>query len=523
MFTITVGNTFLKEYNRRNQSDYSPKEFFEDEFFRIFFDHPKYLWWVQNSEFTQGLSSDKNNLLIFNEKLKNPQNKTLLLNTEEEVTNIEKQLLSNKDVRSFKKTKGKNGTSFKVYYFLDKKERQTCLTKFTSKINKGARDMSVIIGSPASEENEFATTSGMVTDLDTKLSLNDVYLSWIGGALIVGVSGGVGILFDDPEICYETFEGWKVYRKYLNDPVLERLRPNQIHSWNGQWLTFKLGRDYRSDFNFDSLKGKEIFKITSEKIEIETVPWTKLFFSLSNRFPNGEKLGNIFSLGQTNKTFGFFPFYLKSARRLVDIYQKLFTEESYALNTTQFESLFGKHIKRACELGAIGLQALEPKNLTKYFGKDSNLRLKEPNYSRKKNESDEDFSQRFNNLKEKDNLNLITFQTYKTWLIAMISKNKEELLEYTTNIAKALVKYREGARKLDRKNLLEKQLFATTKKRDFLTALNAIVTDSTVKDEIIQQVKELRDRAFLMNDEDFSYLALLLKFDYAYQERFSNN
>lgn len=96
----------------------------------------------------------------------------------------------------------------------------------------------------------------------------------------------------------------------MNDPVLERLRPNQIHSWNGQWLAYKLGRYYSPDFNFDTLKGEGIFKVGDDKIEIETVPWTKLFFSFSKRFPGGEKLGNVFSLGQTNKTFGFFPFYL---------------------------------------------------------------------------------------------------------------------------------------------------------------------------------------------------------------------
>lgn len=467
MFTITVGNTFLKEYNRRNRTQYSPKEFYEEVFFEIFFNHPKYLWWVQNSPYVQGISKKKP--------------------------------------------------------FFEANERAEKLEQVQEKIESGERDASFVIGYSASEVKSFATTSGLVTDLEIKISDDDVYLSWIGGALILGLEGGVGVLFDDPEICYETFEGWKVYRKYLNDPVLDRLRPNQIHTWNGQWLTYKLGREFRPDFNFDTLKSEGVFKVDTDKIEVETIPWTRMFFSLSNRFPNEEKLGNIFSLGQTNKTFGFYPFYFKSARKLVEIYQKLFSEESYAMNKHEFESLFGKHIKRSCELGAIGLQALEPKNLSKYFGKDSNLKLREPNYSRKKSESDEDYRERQQKLKEKDNLNLITFQTYKTWLIAMITKNKEELLDYTSDIAKALVKYREGARGTERKNLLEKKLFATTKKRDFLKALNDIVTDSSVEKDIIEQMKELRDRVFLMNDEDFSYLALLLKFDYAYQERISNN
>lgn len=522
MFTVTVGNTFLKEYNRKNEVDYSPKEFFDKVFWKTFFDYPKYLWWVQNSPFTQGISSDSKNRLGIYNNLKDEDGNTAKFK-ENQIESIEQNLNDDSNVLSFKKTKKKDEFTFKILYFLDNKRREKCLMDFHKNILKGVRDASIAIGRPASEAKEFATTSGLVTDIELDMSSEEVYLSWLGGALILGLEGGVGVLFDDPEICYETFEGWKVYRKYLNDPILERLRPNQIHTWNGQWLTYKLGREFRPDFNFDALKSEGVFKVDTDKIELETVPWTRLFFSLSNRFPHAEKLGNVFSLGQTNKTFGFFPFYLKSARRLVDIYQKLFTEESYVLNKNEFESLFGKHIKRSCELGAIGLQALEPNNLTKYFGKDSNLNLKKPNFSRKKDENDEEYEKRYDKLKEKDNLNLITFQTYKTWLIAMITKNKEELLDYTTNIAKALVKYREGARGNERKNLLEKQLFATTKKRDFFKALNDIVTDSSVEHNIIEQMKELRDRAFLMNDEDFSYLALLLKFDYAYQERLSNN
>ena len=520
MFTITVGSTFLKEYNKRNTTRYSPKEFYEKVFFEKFFNHPKYLWWVQNSEFTQGLSTN-NNKLTYNTKYKDVSGESVF-NCKDKILSVEDYLNKDKNVVSFKKTKNKRGFSYKVYYYLNEAKAGDCLNRFTNKINEGARDMSVIIGAPAAEGNEFATTSGMVTDLNSNLTINDAYLSWIGGALILGLKGGVGVLFDDPEICYETFEGWKVYRKYLNDPILDRLRSNQIHTWNGQWLTYKLGREFRSDFNFDTLKSEGVFKVDTDKIEVETIPWTRMFFSLSNRFPNEEKLGNVFSLGQTNKTFGFYPFYLKSARKLVEIYQKLFSEESYAINKQEFESLFGKHIKRSCELGAIGLQALEPKNLSKYFGKDSNLKLREPRYSRKKNEGDKDYQERLKKLKEKDNQNLITFQTYKTWLIAMITKNKEELLDYTSGIAKALVKYREGARGNERKNLLEKQLFATSRKRDFLKALNDIVSDSSVEKDIIEQMKELRNRAFLMNDEDFSYLSLLLKFDYAYQERISN-
>ncbi len=467
MFTTTIGRTFLTEYNRRENKNLTAEEFYDEVFFPLFFDHPKYLMWAQNSPFVQGISKKKP--------------------------------------------------------FFEHNERVEKLAQFHEKVARGERDASIAIGYPASEVKEFATTSGLVTDLEVPMDEEEVYHSWIGGALTIGVAGGYAILFNDPEITYATFEGWKLYRSFLNDDSLSLLRPNQVTTWNGQWLTYRFGKRYREDVDFRTLESQGAFSIDKDKIEVNTVEWSKLFFSLSYQFPERVQTGYVFSLGQTNKTLGFFPFYFKSGRTLVEIYQKLFSKESYEVNKNDFEALFGKHIKRACELGAIGLQALEPKNLSKYFADASNLNLKAPDLSMKKNESEEDYAERKTKLEGKDKENIITFQTYKTWLIAMITKNKEEMLDYTSGIAKALLKYREGARKNDRKNLLEKQLFASSKKRDFLKALNEIVSDSSVETEIIEQIKELRDRAFLMSEEDFTYLALLLKFDYAYQERIANN
>ncbi len=465
MFTSTVGKTFLKEYNLRNGKDYSAREFFDEVLFKIFFDHKKYLMWAQNSPFVQGISK------------KRP--------------------------------------------FFEPEERLENLNQFHQKVERGERDASIAIGYPASEVKEYATTSGLVTDIEFPLSEEEVYFSWIGGTLALGVSGGYALLFDDPETTYETFEGWKIYRKYLNDPVLDKLRPNQITTWNGQWLTYRYGKRFRDDFDFNELVSRDIFSISEDKIEANTVDWSRLFFSLSNNFPSENLLAYVFALGQTNKTLGFIPFQLKNGRRIHEVYQQLFGEENYRTNQSDFEALYGKHIKRACELGNIGLQALEPKNLAKYFANDSNLKLAKPTLKQKRGEAEEDYQKRKADILKKDEENVITYRTYKTWLTAMISKNKTEISDYTREVAAALVKYREGARKRDRTNLLEKKLFATKRKTEFLEALIEIVKDDSVDLEIVEKIKGLRDRVHFMSQEDFAYFVLLLKFDYAYQERIS--
>lgn len=463
MYTTVVGKTLLKEYNRIQQTDLSPREFFDTQIFPILFDHEKYLMWIQNSPFVQGLGKKKP--------------------------------------------------------FFTQIERKEKLDEFHEKIQRGERDASIAIGFPAAQTKEFATTSGLVSDISLSVNHEEIYASWIGGALSAGVAGGYVLLFNDPQVNYTIYEGWHHYRRYLNDDTLrDRLAPNKLHTWNGQWLTYRYGKNYSDDFDFNSLKREGMFSLKDSEMQIKTISWSKLFFSLSNQFPNKKLMTYVFAMGQTNKTIGFIPFQLSKGRYLKDIYQKLFGKDNFIRHTSSFEDLFGLHIKRACELGSIGIQALEPENLRKYFGSDSTLKLTKPTITPKAKESHEDFEERKSKLLMQDERTLITFYTYKTWLIAMLSKNKTEISDYTQDIAKALVKYREGARKMDRKNLLEK-MFESKQKNTFLEALIKIVSDKEVEIEIVEKMKELRDRIHLMNREEFGYFVLLLKFDYEYEQR----
>lgn len=466
MYTTTVGKTFLKEYNRRNEQEYSAREFFDEVLFKTIFDHKRYLMWVQNSPFVQGIGKKKP--------------------------------------------------------FFSSDERESKLSLLHEKIGRGDRDASIAIGFPASEAKEYATTSGLVTDLTIPSEDQEIYYSWIGSALSLGVAGGYAILFDDPEITYTIFEGWTVYRKYLEDPALnQKLRSNQLTTWNGQWLAYRYNEFFNPRFRFQDLSRKEIFSISESKIEVNTVNWSKLFFSLSTHFPAESIIAYVFALGQTNKTIGFIPFQFQTGQLLHEVYQKLFGEDEYKVNKQDFETLYGRHIKRACELGNIGLQALEPQNLRKYFADSANLKLVKPNLDKKGNETDATYEERKANLLNKDHSNITTYRTYKTWLTAMISKNKTEISDYTQEIAAALVKYRDGGRKNDRKNLLETQLFAKKSKSAFLEALIEVISNPEVEIEIVEKIKTLRDRIHFMSREDFTYFILLLKFDYAYQERIS--
>src|SRR5690606_4582162 len=114
----------------------------------------------------------------------------------------------------------------------------------------------------------------------------------------IGVAGGYTLLINDAEILWQTYLGWEHYRGYLNDPTLGKLKENQINSWNGQWLTYKLGKTYRKDFNFRDLHLEEIFKVDTKIVQVDTVKWSNLFFSLSRLYPSKTVNAYIYSLGQ---------------------------------------------------------------------------------------------------------------------------------------------------------------------------------------------------------------------------------
>jgi len=466
MIAAVIGKTFLRAFNKKYNTDLNAKKFFEEHYFNTFFDHPKYMQWVTNSPFVQMKSGQKPHLL------------------------------TNED-------------------------REEKLQNLQIKVSEGVPDASFAIGFPASEVKEFASTSGLVSDISIPSDEEEVYFSWIGSGLGLGIAGGYSIFFDQPDILLKTFEGWSVYRKFLNNASLEKLRGNQINTWNGQWLAFSFGEDYRENFDFSFLEQVGIFKSDKDKIEVDTINWSRLFFSISQQFPDESITGYVYSLGQTNKTIGFIPFHFKSGSELKRVYRKLFDNELQKVDTKTFETLFGIHIKRACELGTIGLQALRPEGLKKYFADPANLKLTPPNIKAKTGESEEEYEERKGKLLEKDREKIIQYQVYKTWLVAMLTKNKEEITDYTQSIAEALHRYRNAATKMDRKNLIEKDLFPSKSKKGFLEALTQIIKEADASD--LAAFKALRDEIHLMTNEEYGYFVTLLKFDYAYQERTSNN
>lgn len=467
MISINIGRTFLTAFNKKYNKSYTAKEFFETIFFEEFFNHPKYMLWHTNSPFVQMKKGQKPHLLSTEER-------------------IEK------------------------------------LNNLKEKIAAGERDSSIAIGFPASEEKKFRTTSGLVSDIDISSKESDVYYSWIGAGFGIGVSGGYCIFLNDPEILLSIYEGWGAYRRFLNDVTLEKLASNKINTWNGQWLTFRCSKKFKNRYDFSLLDSLGFFEHNKNgDIQINTVKWTQLFFSLSQRFSDQTIMGYVFSFGQTNKTIGFVPFHLHQAKTIIYFYRRLFGENNAIKDSRVYEDMFGTQFKSACQLGAIGLHALQPRDLRSYFnkGKKPDFKIKS-DLSKKRGETEEQYLKRQHAASDKAYEKVVLFRTFKTWLVAMLTKNKEEMLDYTIDVAKALHAYRSQAKTNEHKNLIEKELLVANSKKQFINALAVVIKDILLAH--LDIIRDLKERVHLMSSEDFGYFVVLLRFDYAYEERNSN-
>ena len=342
MITATIGKIFLEAYNKKHSTNYDAKSFFVDVYHPLFFDSNKYLQWVTNSPFVQMKKGQKVETLTSN-------------------------------------------------------ERKEKLQDFIAKVDVSrSPDSSIAPGFPASEEKEFATTSGQVTNLDLSVSKDDYYLSWIGSSLGIGLQGGFSILFSNPEILLDIFEGWKLYRKALDED--QKLKGNQVNTWNGQWLTHRY--DKGNYFAEQPMAGFSPFETSKEgMMSIATQTWTKLLIGITRQFSSPKMMGYVYNFGQTNTTLGFIPFNLEHIRRPIELYQKLFGEDE----GRKAEELWGteKGLRACCQKGAIGIEAMQPKGLKQYMIADKGAKM--PKYDEKQ---------------------IISFHTYQIWLLAMLNNQE---------------------------------------------------------------------------------------------------
>ncbi|MEO0585134.1 MAG: hypothetical protein AAF135_23170 [Bacteroidota bacterium] len=433
MIASNIGYRFLDIYNEREGTSFSIKELFEKVFVPQFFGYPKYMRSGGNAP------------------LENPK---------------------------FKKGRRPSDA-----------ERMERIQKTVAKIDSDPMGASGI-GYPSGDV--LATTSGQVTSTILPISSDNVYASWVGGGFGVGVKGGYSLYLNHPDILWDLYEGWSYYRGYLEE--WPDLRPNQIDTWNGQWLAHRYNP--RKFYAEAPLANFDPFDVKLGVKELKTQSWVKVIFGLARKFPASSLTAYAFSLGQTNKTLGFIPLALPKIRKLIQLYKVLFGGHQYFEHAEIIEEIFAEKngFQLACERGAIGTSALEPKFIRDLTYKH-NPKIK---------------------YNPEDTYQIVSFQTYIIWIIAML--DKKELLPFSQQIAGSLLAYgQSGTRgKTTQKRAVEK-LMESKSADAFLQELLPIVVNASAEQAVLFQ--ELIAYVHDFSHEHFKRFLVLLKLAYIIQEK----
>jgi len=435
MYTSYIGKKFLDIYNQKHNKQISPKDFFCDYFFPLFFDNDTHLMHVGNSPFFQKVSA--------------------------------KDLVGGKS------------------------KNQVRLEKLHTAIEMDIPNMSIFVGYAARDIQ--GTTSGQVTDIDQKITSDEMYLSWIGESLSIGASGLV-VSLDDTEVLYEIFEGAKYYREFLDKTP--GLKDKQIETWNGHWFCHRFGDSFNpadpwSNFNVEY---SEKENVTS----IPTIKWTKLIFALAKKFPATEKVIYVYSLSQTNTTIGFIKVFLPQVRKLYELRDKIIIDKKGTRLTDKeiemLEPFF--NFQEACKYGSLGLKTLEPKGLREFlplgtlqFAQGKEIKITDKNYN--------------------------DFLIFKLWVIAML--NKTELLALAGKIASELIAADEAEKNTGRGKTIKgreaENIMASNSLKVFIENLTGFLSGDNS-----EVLKEAVTEVLVMPADNFPLFLALIKFEYSYQK-----
>jgi len=441
MYTSYIGKIFVDLYNNKLNQEHTPESFFENVMFPLFFNDEKHLMEVHNSSFAKQMKVSK--ALIKEHPSKN-NNEIRLLRLQKAIS-----------------TEEPYGGTFVGY---------------------AAKDIT-------------RETSGQMTDLpEYQISKNEMYASWVGQALAIGVSGGYVFLLNDDDILWKLFCGWEHYRKFLSQTP--NLKDRQIETWNGNWLAHAVSN------KFDLAKPFIGFSIYQEnvlgKLAVPTIAWSEIFFSLSKFMNQKEIVINVYKLSQTNSNLGFINVFLHEVKKPIEYKHVIFDFKDFKNEITEedilkFETFY--NFRSACQLGTIGLKALEPKGLRAFMPKGSMPFAQGNELNFKKEES------------------YFLYEIYQIWIMATL--NKTQLLELASRTASILHNI-EGLDERGKKQMttLSTETRESKNSKQFIENLAKIVDVVKVEDKVV--IKDVVQETLAMPSDNFPLFITLIRFEYNY-------
>lgn len=433
MYTSYIGKKFLKLYNEKNKTDLTAEQFFDEVFFNLFFKDESHLMHVGNSPFFQ-----------------KPKESDVELHGSKSLAQ---------------------------------------LANLKSNIQNDIPNMSIFVG--ASAKDIGGTTSGQVSSIAIGIDKDEVYASWIGEALAIGVNGGFVMLIDNAEILWALYKGWKIYRKHLSNTP--NIKDKQIETWNGQWLCHYFSKKYDEKYPDESFVEAENVQ---GKFAIPTIKWTMVVLTLSKQFPNTQMLVYAYNLSKMNTTLGFITIYLKEISNLFEIRDQLLLEhDKTILSDKDIESIEPfYYFKDACALGTIGLKALEPAKLREFMPKGSAQYAQGKDY------------------KFSDEKSYFNYKLFKIWIYAML--NKKEIIQHADQLALILHNYEDASKETSRgktgKSETIKKVIESKHFKEFAENIKSLITTDNSK-----SLEEIVQKTYIeIPSDNFPLFLTLVRFQY---------
>lgn len=441
MYASYIGKNFLQLYRERKNlsEEYTAKQFFDEVLFPAFFDNDKHLMHVGNSPFFQKPTADA---------IEQSGSKSLAQ-----------------------------------------------LNNLRAKIEAGLPSGAIYVGYAA--EDLQATSSGQLTSMPFKIDEEEMYLSWIGQGLGIGVSGGFVMLVDKAETLWAIFEGWAVYRKYVQQTP--NLKDKQIETWNGHWLSHVFGKNYDANNPLAGFDPQP--QIVIGKLAIPTIDWVKVIFALSRKYSNEVITAYAYNLSQTNTTLGFINLFLPKVRSLIRLKEELYTYTE-GVRDQDFEQLYATYynFKNACKLGVIGLSALEPDKLREFMPSGSLVFAGGKDFKFK---NEDDYFQ---------------FQIFKTWIIAMLN-NKKELNALAEQVAQSLIDFEDRSPDKKRGKTTQGSISDAVKSSKHLREFIDNLTTLMEKDGSVSETfKAVKDAILQLPADLFPLFVTLIRFEYQFKK-----
>ncbi len=469
MYTSYIGNKFLKIYRKKKKlpNEFTARQFFDEVLFPLFFDNEQHLMHVGNSPFFQ---------------------------------------------KPTKKAVEEHGSKAKAQLY-----------NLHTKIGEGIPSGSIFVGYGA--ENVVATSSGQITSMPFNFEEEEMYASWIGQALAIGVSGGLAMQIDEEKILWTLYQGWKYYRTYLSQTP--NLKDKQIETWNGHWLSHVFGEYYHKDNPLAEFNPKP--ENVLGRLAIPTIDWVKVIFALSRKYPKQTLTAYTYTLSQTNTTLGFVNIRLPKVRNLIILKEQLYQLSNERKNHQNFEQMYSTfyNLKNACKLGSIGMKALEPSKLrafmpsgTAKYAQGKSYKFSNPNIKTKKDENPEDFEIRQQKARDKYNNEIINFYIFKTWIIAMLN-NKKELNALAEQVAQVLIDFEEkgvstGREKTKKtQSRLSDDVQSAKTLKEFIEKLTELMSKYK---EAAATFKAVKDAVIELPSDLFPLFITLIRFEYQFKK-----